>query len=168
MNIYEQDTPAEDCFIEENVQFWSTNAETLTTDAGIEYVDSITECKEFCETTFPEEAKFFTYNDEDAEVKKKWRGSCRCKKDKGDIRDKRGVFSGNLNCGTPAPEPPARWRSPGDWKCGSGNLAPNGRAGICNPTSHAPCCSTHGWCGKGDPWCGNGGTDFREVDDFPA
>ena len=44
----------------------------------------------------------------------------------------------------------ARWRSPGDYKCGSGNLAPNGKPGICNPTSHAPCCSKHGWCGS-DP-----------------
>ena len=54
---------------------------------------------------FPAEAKFFTYHEDDANVKKQWQGSCRCKKDQGDRRAKIGVFSGNLNCGTPAEEP---------------------------------------------------------------
>ena len=67
-----------------------------------------------------------------------------------------------------------KWRSPGDWKCGKNNLGPHGGPGICNPTSHAPCCSRHGWCGsdkvvgKKDDWCKKGGTDFRLADDFPV
>ena len=90
--------PAEECFTEENIQYWSTNAETLTTDAGIKYVDSITECKEYCETTFPEEAKFFTYNSENAELKGRWKKSCRCKKNQNGRQQKDGVTSGNLWC----------------------------------------------------------------------
>ena len=54
---------------------------------------------------FPAEAKFFTYHEDDANVKKKWQGSCRCKKDQGERRVKNGVLSGNLNCGSPAEEP---------------------------------------------------------------
>jgi len=186
MNIYQR---AKECVIEENVQYWSTNADTLDDGNGKMTADSASECKELCEATFPNEAKFFVYNDEDAQVKKKWRSTCRCKKDQGTRKDIQGVYSGNLFCGTQALEPPARWRSPTDWKCGKNNMAPNGKPGICNPTSHAPCCSTHGWCGSdkvcavegqekeagsctagyvpSNKWCGNGGTDFRLVDDWP-
>jgi len=163
---------AEECYIVEDIQYWSTNAETLDDGNGIKRTDSATECKEYCEVTFPGEANFFVYNEDDAQVGKKWRNSCRCKRDTGEERDVMGVTSGNLNCDHPVPEPPARWRSPGDWKCGSGNLAPNGKPGICNPTSHAPCCSRFGWCGSDivhgmeDEWCGKGGTDFRQCHDF--
>ena len=99
--------PADECFTEENNQNIQ-HAETLTTDAGIKYVDSITECKEYCETTFPEEAKFFTYNDENANVEGKWKKSCRCKKNQNGRRCEvslsinqcdDGVMSGNLWCG---------------------------------------------------------------------
>ena len=91
-------SPADECFTEENNQNIQ-HAETLTTHAGIKYVDSITECKESCETTFPEEAKFFTYNDENANVEGKWKKSCRCKKNQNGRRDNDGVMSGNLWCG---------------------------------------------------------------------
>merc|ERR1712117_113009 len=137
---------AEECYTVEDTQYWSNNANTLNDGTGIKRVDSATECKEYCEVTFPDEANFFVYNEDDAKVGRKWRNSCRCKRDTGEERTVMGVTSGNL--------------------------APNGRPGICNPTSHAPCCSTHGWCGsdtvpgKLDWWCGRGGTDFRQCHDF--
>merc|ERR1712241_569420 len=107
---------AEECYIVEDIQYWSTNADTLDDGNGIKRTDSATECKEYCEVTFPGEANFFVYNEDDAQVGKKWRNSCRCKRDTGEERDVMGVTSGNLNCDHPVPEPPARWRSPGAWK----------------------------------------------------
>jgi len=168
---------AEECQIEENIQYWSTTNSDSNVGTGIDYADSASECKEHCETTYPAEAKYFTYHEEDANVKKKWRGSCRCKKDQGERREKNGVLSGNLNCGTPAEEPAVRWRSPNDYKCGSTNPLPNeprygcfvGQPSICNPSSHAPCCSSHGWCGndtitgKEDDWCKKGGKDYSDT-----
>ena len=98
--------PAEECVIEENVQYWSNNSATLSDGNGKMTADSASECKELCEATFPNEAKFFVYNDEDAKVKKKWRSTCRCKRDEGTRKEIQGVYSGNLFCGTQALEPP--------------------------------------------------------------
>jgi len=167
---------AEECQIEENIQYWSTTNSESNLGTDIDYADSASECKEHCEKTYPAEAKFFTYHEDDANVKKKWQGSCRCKKDQGERRVKNGVLSGNLNCGSPAEEPAVRWRSPDDYKCGPSNPLPDeprygcfvGQPSICNPSSHAPCCSTHGYCGndkvegKEDWWCGKGGKDYSD------
>ena len=90
----------------EDTQYWSTNANTLNDGTGIKRVDSATECKEYCEVTFPDEANFFVYNEDDAKVGRKWRNSCRCKRDTGEERTVMGVTSGNLNCANPVPEPP--------------------------------------------------------------
>ena len=97
---------AEECYIVEDIQYWSTNADTLDDGNGIKRTDSVTECKEYCEVTFPGEANFFVYNEDDAQVGKKWKNSCRCKRDTGEERDVMGVTSGNLNCDHPVPEPP--------------------------------------------------------------
>ena len=68
--------------------------------------------------------------------------------------------------------------------CGSGNPLPDdpryrgfvGQPSICNPSSHAPCCSNHGWCGNGYSWCdGTNDNDYRDsqvyqdhVNQYPA
>ena len=97
---------AEECYTVEDTQYWSTNNNTLKDGNGIKRVESATECKEYCEVTFPDEANFFVYNEDDAQVGRKWRNSCRCKRDTGDKRTVMGVTSGNLNCANPVPEPP--------------------------------------------------------------
>ena len=46
---------AEACYIEEGWQYWSNNSQTLNDpeNPGIVYLDSATECKQYCEDTFP-------------------------------------------------------------------------------------------------------------------
>ena len=73
---------AEECYIEEDTQYWSTEA----LGDEITYAGSASECKEYCETTFPEEAKFFVFYTEDADhlaEDSAYNSACRCKTDKG-------------------------------------------------------------------------------------
>jgi len=158
---------ADECVIEEDTKYdVDRGATNLNPDReGRTYFETYEECKTFCEEEYPDRAKFFTWNEGES-GRQKNRLACRCKADATGKRKKKGMISGNLFCGTPAPPPPApmykKWRS--DWKCGPNHPAPDGTTpSKCNPNGHAPCCSRWEWCGSTDQHCdwGNLGIDYR-------
>ena len=49
--------PAEECQIEENIQYWSADNSDSNLGTGIDYADSANGCKEHCEDTYPGKQK---------------------------------------------------------------------------------------------------------------
>ena len=100
---------ADECVIEEDTKYdVDRGATNLNPDKeGRTYFETYEECKTFCEEEYPGQAKFFTWNEGES-GRQKNRLACRCKADATGKRRKKGMISGNLFCGTPAPPPPAR------------------------------------------------------------
>ena len=87
-----------------DTQYFQPGKNLNPDDEGKTFFDTAEECKAYCELTYPDEAKFFSWNEAESSRKKN-RLACRCKRNTDGERSRKGIISGNLFCDNPAPAP---------------------------------------------------------------